>query len=149
MGTKRRSPTAGEPDPWYAEGLRFECQPDCGACCTNHDDYAYVYLEGDDLERLAAFLRLSPAAFKRRYTRLDDGHRVLRMDRPDCPFLDGGRCTVYPVRPVQCRTVPFWGENLATPEAWRRLSGFCPGVGRGRRHSLLRIRTQVELRGEQ
>ena len=39
--------------PWYASGLRFSCLPECGKCCTNHEDYAYVYLEGDDLDRLA------------------------------------------------------------------------------------------------
>ena len=40
-------------------------------------------------------------------------------------------CTVYPVRPPQCRTWPFWESNVATPEAWRRACAACPGSGRG------------------
>ena len=50
----RKNPQNG--GPWYSEGLCFECRPDCGACCTNHEDYAYVYLEGDDVDRLVAHL---------------------------------------------------------------------------------------------
>ena len=80
---------------WIRRGLRFECQPDCGACCTNHDDYAYVYLDEGEVEALAAELDLPVDAFRRRYTEDDDGWTVLRMDQPDCPFLDGTRCGVY------------------------------------------------------
>jgi Fe-S-cluster containining protein len=126
--------------------LCFECVPDCGACCTNHGEFAYVYLEGDDLARLAAFCKVDPATFRERYTALDDGEVVLRMDEPACPFLDGTRCGVYPVRPTQCRTFPFWEENLHSPEAWQDLASFCPGIGRGERHPLRVIRTQLAER---
>lgn len=128
--------------PWYADGLRFSCQPDCGACCVDHGDYAYVYLEGDDHERLAEFFDLAPEEFLERYGALDDGHRILRMDGPGCPFLDGARCTVYPARPDQCRTFPFWDENLRGPGNWSRLREFCPGIDRGEHHALLAIEQQ-------
>ena len=72
--------------PWYAAGLQFECKEDCGACCTNHDEYAYVYLVGDDVDRLVAHLRIDEDDFFTRYTELDDGYLVLRMDSPDCRF---------------------------------------------------------------
>jgi len=29
--------------PWYHKGLRFECSQ-CGACCTSHGEFTYVYL---------------------------------------------------------------------------------------------------------
>jgi Fe-S-cluster containining protein len=47
-------------------------------------------------------------------------------------FWEAGRgCTVYPVRPKQCRTWPFWESNVETPEAWERTTQICPGSGRG------------------
>ena len=147
MSDDTRSP-AVEPDrpPWYSRGLRFACQPDCGGCCTNHDDYAYVYLEGDDLGRLAEYLGMSRQAFSERFTEIDDGHSILTMDRPECPFLNGKRCGVYPARPTQCRTFPFWSDNLRTRSSWRKVREFCPGIGQGELHSLRVIQACVAER---
>ena len=126
--------------PWYASGLRFECQPDCGRCCTRHGDYGYVYLEPDDLRSLAAHFELSVAEYRRRHTRREDGHTILRIEGDVCPYLDGARCTVYEARPIQCRTFPFWRSNLRSPAAWESLATFCPGIGRGATVPLHRIR---------
>ena len=129
--------------PWYAEGLRFSCRPDCGKCCTRHGEYDYVYLARDDVRRLAAHFALSPTAFRSRWTKKDDGHTVLKMDGPACPFLEGSRCGVYEARPAQCRTFPFWPENLASAGAWEELGTFCPGVGQGGLIPLQSIREQL------
>ncbi len=132
--------------PWYAAGLCFECKPDCGACCTDHADYAYVYLEGDDVDRLVEYLGMDEEEFFARYTDLDECYLVLRMDSPDCPFLDGKRCSVYPARPTQCRTFPFWRESLESKRNWVRLLEFCPGIDQGSRHSLKVIRASLAER---
>jgi Fe-S-cluster containining protein len=54
----------------------------------------------------------------------------------DCIFLRsfGGtrQCAIYSVRPAQCRSWPFWPENLSSPEAWNRAALRCPGINRGR-----------------
>ena len=134
------------PAPWYADGLRFECQTDCGACCTNHGSYEYVYLNDAEIRKLSSHLELEIDVFLERYTVCESGWVVLRMDEPDCPFLDGASCKVYPVRPVQCRTFPFWKENLRSRRRWERLAEFCPGIGRGAKHDLLQIRSDLDLR---
>ena len=131
---------------WYDEtGLRFECRPDCGACCTNHDDYAHVYLDGDDAERLATHLGVPMEEFRARWVDRDedDGRERLRDESADCTFLDGTRCSVYAARPVQCRTFPFWPANLESRRAWSKLSEFCPGIDRGRVHTADEIRGQI------
>ncbi len=130
--------------PWYGEGLRFSCLPGCGACCTKHGDCDWVYLEGDDAERIAAHLGLTREEFLERRCEKEDGLDVLRMDGPDCPFLEGSSCAVYAARPRQCRTFPFWRENLRTRSAWEKLHEFCPGIGAGEPHSLEAIRARLD-----
>jgi len=128
---------------WYADGVRFSCQPDCGKCCTRHGDYDYVYLDGGDVTRLAAHFDMPVAQFRKRWTRKDDGHTILKMDGPACPFLDGTRCGVYGARPTQCGTFPFWPENLKSAKTWDELADFCPGVGQGELIPLHVIRDQL------
>ena len=130
--------------PWYSEGVRFECQPDCGKCCTRHGDYDYVYLEGEDLSRLAGHLGLSHAEFRSRLTQREDGHTFLRMDGPECPFLQGKRCGVYEARPSQCSTFPFWPDNLRDLGAWEALADFCPGIGNGPIQPMAAIERQLD-----
>ncbi len=132
---------AARPRPWYARGLRFECQPGCGLCCTRHDGHDFVYLHPEDVWRLALALGLPAAELRRRHTLRDRGWTALRMAEGACPFLRAGRCRVYASRPAQCRTFPFWPENLRFPAAWRALRAFCPGIGRGGLWSLAAIRS--------
>ncbi len=132
--------------PWYAAGLRFTCVPECGRCCTSHEDYAYVYLDDDDLPRLAAHLELDDKTFRQRYTAIDDGDVVLKMDEPDCPFLEGSRCGVYEARPTQCRTFPFWAETLKSRAGWRRNRRFCPGIDEGELQPLRVIQEHLAAR---
>jgi Fe-S-cluster containining protein len=63
----------------------------------------------------------------------------------DCVYFDGAsrRCTIYPARPRQCRTWPFWNSNLESPEAWREVQERCPGAGIGEFVSLERVIAQA------
>jgi len=120
--------------PWYREGLEFSCTR-CGACCTGAP--GYVWVSADEIEQLAKFRDESVDAFSSRYVRQVGDHYSL-IERPggDCIFWDReAGCTVYPARPVQCRTWPFWPENVETPEDWRHVRAICPGSGKGRLYS--------------
>ena len=132
--------------PWYSGGLRFECLPGCGACCIDHGEYTALYLTADDIRGLADHFGLERAEFERLYTETEDDYVLLRMDQPDCPFLDGGMCTVYESRPVQCRTFPFWKENLRSRRNWIKLCEFCPGIDSGRLHDSETIAKNIAKR---
>ena len=129
--------------PFWKDGVRFECQG-TGRCCLSRGAYGYVYLTLADRRALAAHLGLRTAQFTRRYCRKTNGWFHLRHPERDCEFLDGKRCGVYEARPSQCRTWPFWPENMS-PRVWAKdVVGFCAGVGRGRLYSAEEIEAILE-----
>jgi Fe-S-cluster containining protein len=116
--------------PWYAEGLQFTCTQ-CGKCCTGEP--GYVWLDDAEVTVLAKTQGMREREFVAAYTRKAKGKVTLR-EKPDgdCVFYDRARgCTVYAVRPRQCRTWPFWESNLESPAAWDETVGICPGSGEG------------------
>lgn len=117
-------------DVWFQDGLRFECTR-CGKCCTG--DPGFVWVDDAEVAALAKHRGEPLREFVPLYTRTARGKRTLREKaNGDCVFWEAGRgCTVYPVRPKQCRTWPFWESNVETPEAWERTTQICPGSGRG------------------
>ena len=121
---------------WYADGLRFSCTQ-CGDCCTGEP--GYVWLTRAEIRRLARFLEVTVNDFGERYLR-QVGRRYSLIERPngDCAFYDKG-CSVYPVRPLQCRSYPFWHENLESSEAWLEVADECPGVNQGRLYAVEEI----------
>lgn len=115
---------------WYEDGLRFECTR-CGNCCTGAP--GYVWVTPEEVEAIADYRHEPVEETTGLYTRLEDRRRTLReKGNGDCVFWDKrAGCTVYPVRPVQCRTWPFWASNVESSEAWQGAAAGCPGCGRG------------------
>lgn len=143
--------------PWYAEGLKFTCSQ-CGNCCTGAP--GYVWISKDEIALLAEHLKITPEAVVEQYCRKVDGKFSLKERRSpaglyDCIFLKETKvpvkgsdkvvhtiraCTVYPVRPLQCRTWPFWPENLSSEQAWDHAAKRCHGMNAaGRTFSINQI----------
>ena len=126
------------------KSLCFSCSA-CGNCCTTGNDY-YVYLNEREARRIRKYLKLSSGWFRRRYLeRLDNGDLVAASAADgQCVFLDANRrCRVYPVRPLQCRTYPFWPELTGNLKTWQAEAGRCEGINRGEAVALERIRRSV------
>lgn len=116
---------------WYADGLRFDCTG-CGHCCRWGE--GYVWVSEREIHAMAEHLGMDVLEFARQYVRRVGSCYSLK-ELPDyrCVLLGADeRCRVYRVRPVQCRTYPFWPEHIKSPEAWRALKKDCPGINRGR-----------------
>jgi len=113
--------------PWYKDGLRFKCTG-CGECCTGEP--GYVWLSPEEIKTIANHLGLPIEEFLKTYTRKIFGRVSLLEDRLnyDCIFLKDKRCQIYSARPLQCRTFPWWEENLASPASWKEVSRRCEGV---------------------
>lgn len=125
----------------YRAGLQFQCQA-CGKCCLTRGTYSFVYVSLAERRRLARLLKMSTRAFTRRYCLKTDGSFHLRDNGLACIFADGAKCLVYTERPEQCRTWPFWPENMYQ-DVWWEIGRACAGIGRGRRHTREEIRATL------
>lgn len=123
-------------EPWYASGIRFECQR-CGRCCRGEP--GVVWVAPHEIDRMSRHLGISHQDFRTLYLRRL-GFRVSLRERPDgdCILFNNG-CSVYPVRPTQCSAFPFWKRALDSLETFRSVTRNCPGAGRGRVYSLAEI----------
>jgi uncharacterized protein len=138
--------------PWYVGGLAFECSR-CGKCCAGPQE-GYVWVTPGMIDEIAGSLKMPADEFRRRYTR-KVGSRVTIVEDPvthDCVFL--GRdaeglstCSIYAVRPLQCRTWPFWPVNLRNTDAWNDAAGRCPGINRGQLHEYTEIQYKRDRSG--
>ena len=99
-----------------------------------------------EIAAMARFLGISRREFMRTYVRKVMGdYSLIEHPNGDCVFWTPEGCRVYPVRPTQCRTFPFWREYTRSPEAWARAAERCPGVNRGRLYSAAEISHFVQI----
>jgi uncharacterized protein len=115
-------------EPWYKDGLHFKCTG-CGKCCTGSP--GFVWLTEDDIEKLCGHFNLSKADFLEKYARKVNKKYSLKEDDKtyDCVFLKEGKyCQVYKDRPIQCKTYPYWLENLHSKKDWDNKAKFCEGI---------------------
>ena len=126
---------------WYASGLQFQCTQ-CGNCCSGPP--GAVWFDETEGRAMAAAAGVDEQTFYTAFARQERGGRwsLLEKQGPnglDCVFLDRetapGRalCRVYDARPTQCRTWPFWPENVRTEKTWSRAKRRtpCPGMDTG------------------
>ncbi|MBI2805363.1 MAG: YkgJ family cysteine cluster protein [Planctomycetes bacterium] len=130
--------------PWYDAGLRFRCTM-CGNCCTGTP--GYVWVTDAETAAIAEFLGEPLDETIQRRTRAERSGRSLReRANGDCVFYDKqAGCTIYAVRPAQCRTWPFWESNLRSPKDWQHTCVVCPGSGQGELISVEEITQRLNV----
>jgi len=113
--------------PWYSKGLNFKCT-ECGKCCTGAP--GYVWINEEEITRIAAHLNLSTKEFSNRYLRNIHGRLSLKENSKtfDCVFLKDKKCQIYLNRPTQCRTFPWWPLNLKSEKDWQEAAEYCEGI---------------------
>jgi Fe-S-cluster containining protein len=114
-----------------AEGI--EEQIDCTQCA-NCCKVATAIVTERDVERLARYLRITPAQFLAGYTTEDEeeGRILKRTAETGCVFLDGTTCTVYDARPDACQRFPHVvrGAGSIASRMWQFVDRavYCPIV---------------------
>jgi hypothetical protein len=123
---------------WFEDGLCFSCTQS-GNCCTGPP--GAVWFTDEEGRAMAKKLKISVDDFYARYTRKIGVRWSLTENvisgKYDCVFLDRETpkpsCKLYGTRPLQCRTWPFWRENLRSEKAWQRAKDEtrCAGMDSG------------------
>ena len=128
----------------------------CGKCCQGVGSIR-IYIQPDDVERIANYLKLSTEEFTNRFvmktfnknrdgknveeSQLSIRHRpsLFAHKRVECVFLrqvrneEDGRvvfsCAIYPVRPEQCRTFPHhWDKEILDDETFYNMIETCDAL---------------------
>lgn len=134
-----KTPETSQKKPWYAPGLHFSCTQ-CGNCCTGPT--GVVYVSDEEAALIAEYRNMALADFLKEYCEKRYGRWILKEvaheERGyDCVFLrwhartGKALCSIYPVRPTQCWTWPFWKDNLRSQKAWDNAAKTCPGMSQG------------------
>jgi Fe-S-cluster containining protein len=116
-------------DVWYKKGLPFKCTG-CGKCCSGPP--GYVWVSENEIQEMADYLKMSFDDFTKKYIRIVS-NRYSLMERKvgidfECVFLRGKQCMIYGVRPRQCKTFPWWPQNLESEKTWDEAALECEGI---------------------
>lgn len=135
------------PEKWYKDGLKFTCTQ-CGNCCSGEP--GYVWVTQDEMRAIATYLdREDGKLLPHEVRRVGLRHSLTERPNGDCIFLQRSNgkagCSIYPVRPVQCRTWPFWPQLLRSRRTWEDAALGCPGMNQGTHHGFVEIE-QVRVR---
>ncbi len=90
----------------FNQNACLECE---GNCCIGES--GYIWVNPKEIEEIAKFLKMDVEKFKEMYL-IKVGYKYSIKEKPykngfACIFFANG-CSIYPVRPTQCRTFPFW-----------------------------------------
>jgi len=105
------------------------CEACGGNCCTGES--GNVFVNQKEIEAISHFLELGISEFKEKYLEKRAYKFSLKEhmveQSHDCIFFDRKikGCGIYPVRPSQCRTFPFWPYFKNNEE---ELVQECPGI---------------------
>lgn len=110
---------------WFTDTINFACTG-CGKCCEGRTN---VFVNQAEISELASFLGLaSNKEFKKKYMR-DEVSLKNDPSGTHCVFLKDNNCSVYNVRPTQCRTYPYWSQHVLGRAEWEAEATRCEGMG--------------------
>lgn len=103
-----------------------------------------VWMNKKEIKKASSFLGITQHVFAKLYLRIVNGRiSLLERNNGDCIMYEDG-CKIYSVRPSQCKTFPFWKSNLENRDQWEKQKDTCPGIGKGRLHTLKDIENYLK-----
>ncbi len=116
------------------EGFDFSFNPDgckdCkGRCCKG--EAGFIWVDKNEIENIVKFLNVSFDEFEKGCLKKVNGNYSIKdiayQGERVCFFFDTEKnnCSIYEVRPSQCRTFPFWDRFK---ENRKDLEQECPAI---------------------
>lgn len=91
----------------------LKCAMCDGNCCIGES--GYIWITKQEIEKLAKHLNISIEKLSQDYIfkvgyKYSIREKLISKDNYACIFFDLSKkqCSIYDVRPTQCRTFPFW-----------------------------------------
>jgi uncharacterized protein len=110
----------------HAEAFaKIDCTT-CANCCKNYSPR----FTPPDIKRISKHLQMKEGDFREKYLNVDEDGDAVAKSAP-CPFLGADNyCSIYEVRPSDCRRFPYTDEDviLKRPNLTLKNSSFCPIV---------------------
>ncbi len=110
----------------FDESACFSCE---GNCCRGES--GYIWVTPYEISQIARFLHIDEDDFRAEHLRKVRYRYSLKEVETEgeyiCRYFDtiSKRCTIYEVRPSQCRTFPFWDYFK---EHIEEVEKECPGI---------------------
>ncbi len=106
------------------------CETCAGKCCIGES--GYIWINKQEIFKLADYLKISVEELGLKYLtkigyKYSISERKIGQDNYACIFfnLEKKQCSIYEVRPIQCRTFPFWDYFKQNIEEVKKE---CPGI---------------------
>jgi uncharacterized protein len=85
----------------------IDCRSCANCCKTRHPVFSRT-----EVQRIAAYLGLTPAELRARYLEVDQEVAKYITRQLPCPFLKDNLCSIYDVRPSVCAGYPHLHRNF-------------------------------------
>ena len=97
----------------------------CANCCKTISPQ----VNKADIKRISAFLEIAETEFIEKYLKLDENEKH-EMNALPCPFLKDDKCSIYEVRPKDCRDFPHTDKKEFTTRRYLHTANTkaCPAV---------------------
>jgi Fe-S-cluster containining protein len=104
----------------------FKCTM-CGNCCHYGKD-EYIKITKREYSVISNYLKVSPARMLKQYVKIVKRNFLLRRKNYKCILLLHNKCLIQSIKPVQCKTWPYWKENYHKRQFKRHVMVKCKGI---------------------
>lgn len=118
---------------YIPDNFKFKCF-DCGDCCRH--EAGYIFLLDDEIKVISKYFKIRKEEFLHNFAFKfsNSVYSLKEKENFDCIFWDEscrngkGGCSIYKIRPIQCKDFPFWISTFSSKENFEEQASRCKGI---------------------